>query len=94
MSENRTYPTEGARISSETGKSVFQHVRDDYLDSLDLDPEARKELDAMLSLGASRMTNMTGGRHSDAMRSEVAAHKRLGHETYKLQWERERGIKS
>lgn len=43
-----------------------------------------------VGLASNRMMNMTGGRPSDAARSEVAAYKRLGRDEYIRQFKAER----
>jgi hypothetical protein len=44
----------------------------------------------IVALAANRMMNMTGGRPSDAARSEVRHYQRLGAAEYRRQWEAER----
>jgi len=73
------YPTEGARIFAETGKTAEQIVLDaEFTD----DP-----CEDFAGLMSNRSLNTGGGRPSDAARDVVRLHQRLGCEGFRARYE-------
>lgn len=70
-----TYPTEGARIHAETGKTAMQLVIEEACDN--------EDCRTTMGLDTNRYVNMVGGRPSDGARSAARAHNRDGCEKYR-----------
>ena len=68
--------------------SAYRQVVQEAVDS----GAVRVEDETKVFLAINRAVNMTGGRASDAARSEVAAYKRLGADAWVAAWKQERGL--
>lgn len=74
------YPTEGARILAETGKTAMQLVIEGECE--------KKECQSLMGLLTNREMNMVGGRPSDCARSAARDHARLGCEGLAIHYEK------